>query len=194
MKQTVLVTCFFIYLTFISATVTASAAPSHHGEANLEKPGIYVELGASSDPNAIGCEVGFFGYENENLSYVGGLGFLASESFEDLFVGANLGIRFSVGNVISPYVGMGVFAGYSEENVGADDDNEDNDDDGFVDEEGEEKEVINNLIGSLYPEIGVQIWTTTTSRLTFSGKYHMTTEGRENDFWMYSFGFGFLFE
>lgn len=194
MKQTVFVSLFIFFFSILSFTLTAAAEPSSHGGANLENPGIYVELGAGSDPNAIGGEVGFFGYENENLSYVGGLGFLASESFDDLFVGANLGIRFSVGHVISPYVGMGVFAGYSKKNVGAEDDNEDNDDDGDVDEEGEEKEVIDNVIGSLYPEIGVHIWTSNTSRITFSGKYHMTTEGRENDFWMYSLGFGFLFE
>lgn len=165
-------------------------------QAEPENIGLYVELGAGADPNVMGGEIGIFGYANDHLSIRGGIAFLASERFDDVFSGANLGVRlnlFSQKAVVSPFIGMGLFAGYTKEEEGAEDDGIDNDDDGTIDESGEKKEIIEDVIGTVYPEVGIHIWASPTSRLTFSGKYNMTTEGRENDFWIYNMGFAFKF-
>ncbi len=184
--------CLFLLITL--STLSAYGETFFDEEGNLQNPdGIYLQLGAGSEPDAIGGEVGYFGYQNENVAYVAGLGFLASEKFEDLFVGASLGIRLSVGHVVSPFVGAGVFAGYSKKNVNAEDDDVDNDDDGDVDEDGEEKTVIDDVIASVYPEVGISVMIAPDSLLTLSGRYHMTTEGRNDDFWIVSLGLGFLF-
>jgi len=181
-------------LTVLFSSLSAHGEPLLGGEGDLQSPdGIYLQLGAGSEPDAIGGEVGYIGFQNENVAYVAGLGFLASERFEDLFVGASLGIRLSVGQVVSPFVGAGVFAGYSKKNVKADDDDEDNDGDGEVDEGGEEKSVIDDVIASVYPEVGISVMIAPDSQIILSGRYHITTEGRSDDFWIYSLGFGFLF-
>ena len=106
------------------------------------KGGLYLEMGARSEPDAIGGEIGFCDYTSENISTTASLAFLASESFEDVFGGANIGIRFGLDYKLSPFVGMGLFGGYSKEDVRADNDRIDNDEDDFIDEPGEEKEVI----------------------------------------------------
>jgi hypothetical protein len=184
--------CLAVFIFFTALHAYADETPD--GEKDLSIPdGLYVQLGGGTEPDAIGGEVGYFGYQTENLCYVAGIGFLASERFDDLFVGANLGFRLSAGHTVSPFVGMGVFAGYSKKFVGAEDDNVDNDEDGDVDEEGEEKEVVDHVIASIFPEVGLHVQIAPDSRMTLSGRYHMTTEGRENDFWVYSLGFTFLF-
>ena len=155
--------------------------------------GIYGELGGRANPDSVGGEIGLSVYTTENLSLRAGLAFLSSESFEDTFGGINLGLRYNVGKKISPFVGFGAFGGYSEETVSAEDDRIDNDDDGRIDEFGEEKKVLNDVIVSIYPEAGIHFWATDKSRITFSGKYHFTSEGRDFDFWLFSLGFMFLF-
>ncbi|UCF85941.1 MAG: hypothetical protein JSV50_10010 [Desulfobacteraceae bacterium] len=139
--------------------------------------GLYVELGGRSDPDSIGGELGIYAYASEHFSLRVGLAFLASESVDDVFAGGNLGARYNFGKRFSPFIGFGVFAGYSEETLSAENDGIDNDYDGYIDEFGEEKEVVDNVIGSIYPELGIHFWGTDTTRFTFTGKYFITTEG-----------------
>jgi len=155
--------------------------------------GFYVELGGSSDPDTILGGTGFWAEVSDYVTLKGGLSLLASESFDDTFTGGNLDLHISFGSRFSPYVGAGIFAGYSRERVSADDDDIDNDGDGFVDERGEEKTVVKDVIASVYPEAGFYIWITDDLKLSFSGKYYVTTEGREDDFWIFSSGFNFTF-
>jgi len=155
--------------------------------------GFYVELGGSSDPDTILGGTGVWAEVSDYITLKGGLSLLASESFDDTFTGGNLDLHISFGSRFSPYVGAGIFAGYSRERVSADDDDIDNDGDGFVDERGEEKTVVKDVIASVYPEAGFYIWITDDLKLSFSGKYYVTTEGREDDFWIFSSGFNFTF-
>lgn len=158
------------------------------------KNGMYADLGGRSEPNAVGGEFGYATYVTENLSYRGGLSFLTTEETQKFFGGVNLGMRFNLNFPLSPFVGVGAFAGTSKREVSAESDEKDNDDDGLIDERGEIDEEIDGIMASVYPEVGVHIWTTKNSRLTISGKYHVTSEGREHDFWLYSAGISFFFD
>ena len=169
-----------------------AAAASDNPEFSC-KSGLYLELGGRAEPDTVGGECGLFMYTSENMSTVFGLAFLASEGFDDIFTGASLGIRFSTDSRISPFIGMGVFGGYSKEEVKAEHDRIDNDEDEFIDEPGETKEVIKDVIGSIYPEIGLHVWCNDRTRLTVTGKYYITTEGREYDFWLYNLGIAISF-
>ncbi|GAB6094804.1 hypothetical protein JCM14469_10560 [Desulfatiferula olefinivorans] len=158
--------------------------------------GIYLELSGGSDPDMIGGELGLFGYTGNHLSLRGGVAFLASERFDDVFGGANAGVRlslFSHRTVATPFIGMGLFGGYTKKKESADNDGEDNDEDGRVDESGEEKDVIDDVIACIYPEAGVRIRLSPQCRLTVSGRYLVTTEGRENDSSVFNLGVVFEF-
>jgi hypothetical protein len=163
-------------------------------ENQTDKPGFYAEMGFGNDPSTLGGEMGLFMLSNEVLMMKGGLGFLLSENFKDVFVGTHLGMRLCVPGKISPFIGVGVFGGYTKKEFNADDDGIDNDGDGKIDEPGEKDTEIDDVIGTFYPEAGINIWSSPTSCLTLSGKYNYTSKGRENDFWSFNFGFMFLFQ
>lgn len=159
-----------------------------------KKGGLYFELGGRDDPDSFGGEIGFAYYVKDYLSVRGGLTFLASEGFDDNFTGGTLGVRMNIPHRFSPFVGCGVFGGFAREQVSAEDDFIDNDGDGSIDEPGETEYEVDNIIASIYPEAGIHYWATDTSRLTLSAKYHMTSEGRDNDFWLFCFGFTTRFD
>lgn len=179
---------------FCSLLIASNAIAESDKYKYSGKCGLSLEMGARSEPDAIGGEIGLCGYTSEKVSITGGLAFLASDSFEDIFGGANIGIRFGLDYKFSPFIGMGMFGGYSKEDVSATNDDIDNDDDNFIDEPGEQKEVIKDVIGSVYPEMGFHVWCNDRTRLTFASKYYITTKGREHDFWMYNFGIMVLFD
>ncbi len=153
----------------------------------------YLELGSSSDPDVIGGEVGLDEYVSKHASIKTGIAFLTSGRFDDALVGANVGARLSIDRIFSPFIGFGIFAGYSDEYVSAENDKIDNDKDGAIDERGEEKRIVNNVMSSIYPEIGFHIWLSNTKRITISGRYYITTEGRDYDFAMLNIGISSLF-
>ncbi|MFT5239336.1 MAG: hypothetical protein ACI9OU_002659 [Candidatus Promineifilaceae bacterium] len=149
----------------------------------------FVELSGRANPDIVGGELGLIGWFNGSLSAKGSFSFLASEPLEDFFAGANISIQTQFPWRFSPYVGVGAFAGYSREDVRAENDNLDNDDDGFTDERGEEKSVVDNVTSSVYPEIGLLMWVKHDVRLSISGRYHISSEGRDFDAWIYAVGF-----
>ncbi len=149
----------------------------------------FVELSGRANPDVVGGELGIIGWFNGSLSAKGSLSFLASEPLDDFFTGANISLQTQFPWRFSPYVGVGAFAGYSREDVRAENDNRDNDDDGFTDERGEEKSVVDNVTSSLYPEIGLLLWVKDDVRLSISGRYHISSEGRDFDAWIYAVGF-----
>lgn len=156
--------------------------------------GVYLELGGSSDPDIAGGEIGLSGYGNKHIEYRASFAFLAKEGSEDIFTGLSIGARAELKKFISPFLGIGVFTGYSKEDVAADKDDEDNYKDGTIDEDGEKKDEIKDIISAVYPEAGFHFYFTETSRFTVSAKYYITSEGRDNDFFVYSIGFGFFYE
>ncbi len=160
---------------------------AHASDKYYRKQGVSIDLGGRTDPLAIGGEISILGEIYDRVSFKAGLSFLGLEN-DNLFGGYTMGIQYRTGHRLSPFIGLGAFYGYSERKDDAEDDNIDNDNDGFVDESGEEKEVIDDTIASLYPEIGMHFWVTDKTRLTMSSKYQITTKGRDHDFWMFSLG------
>ncbi len=157
-------------------------------ESKQEDPhgGLYVQLGGGDEPDTIGGEIGYIYMEEKHFAFKGGISFLSSESFEDYFVGLNLSVRTKLKYKVYPFVGLGVFAGYSEKEVSADNDGKDNDDDGVVDESGEKDKEINDVMASVFPEFGLHFQLSDSSGITLSARYNYTSEGREHDFWMCS--------
>ena len=69
----------------------------------------------------------------------------------------------------------------TKRDVIADNDGIDNNDNRVVDEMGELDDRLAGFV-SIYPELGVHAWLTPKWRLTGSVSYHLSTEGRDNDF------------
>jgi len=153
--------------------------------------GAYLEIGGQTDPTAIGIGFGGFKYNYRYLTTRMAVYVLGSESVNDVFLGADAGVRMELGTRVSPFVGLGGYYGYHSDQVPAENDNLDNDGDGLVDEGGEKDAQIDRSMATIYPEAGLHIWIDKTNRLTLSGKYHITTEGRETDFWLFCFGIYF---
>jgi hypothetical protein len=153
--------------------------------------GSYIEIGGQTDPAAIGIGLGGFNYNYRYLSTRMALYVLGSESVDDVFFGADAGVRMELGTRVSPFVGLGGYYGYHSDQIPAENDKLDNDGDGQVDEDGEKDVNIDRSMATIYPEAGLHIWIDNVNRLTLSGKYHITTEGRDSDFWLFCFGIYF---
>ena len=156
------------------------------------KAGAYVGGAVQQDPLTAGGEIGVFAYDAPWLSRRVGLALLASEAADDLFTGVNAGLRVQPPARLAPFAGLGVFAGFSRETVDADFDGLDNDGDGFIDEPGEVDRRTDGALASIYPEVGAHFWLTARTRLTASAAYHVTTLGRDHDFWLYGVGLAIL--
>jgi hypothetical protein len=126
------------------------------------------------------------------MSVRGALALVGSDAADDIFGGVNAGVRLQVPSRVAPFVGVGGFVGYSRERTDASDDLIDNDDDGSIDELGEEKTRSDGGFVSIYPEVGVHVWLNSSTRLTASAAYNITTEGRDHDFWFIGIGLSFL--
>ena len=161
------------------------------GDITRDKAGTYLEIGGQTDPTAVGVGLGAFNYNYRYLSTRLAMYILGSESIDDAFLGAETGIRFELGTVVSPFIGLGGYYGYHVENSPAEDDELDNDGDGQVDEDGEEDARIDKSVATIYPEAGLHVWIDKRTRFSLSGKYHITTEGRASDFWLFCVGFSF---
>ncbi len=160
---------------------------------STDRAGLYLDLGGRSGPTAVVGEIGVAGYPRQNLALRASLSFLAYENNPDTLVGLNAGARYSVGHTLSPFIGVGLFAGAASEDIPAENDNIDNDNDGAIDEDGEVESITTDIMASVYPELGFHLWATKNIRMTVSSKYHITTKGRSSDFLMYNFGIAFGF-
>lgn len=107
---------------------------------------------------------------------------------EDLFTGADGGLRLQTPSRLAPFVGLGVFAGAARETVPARDDFIDNDEDGAIDEFDEEDERFTGALAAVYPELGLHFWWNSNTRLTAYSRYMITTDGRESDDWLSGIG------
>jgi hypothetical protein len=149
---------------------------------------LYLELGGRAAPNAVGCEMGVSEYADDYTTFYFAGSIIAAEHLDDFFTGLSVGFRINARSRISPFVGLGAFAGYSESTVGAANDGIDNDGDSYVDEYGEEKTYVDNALATIYPEVGINIFLTELMSVIFATKYHFTTEGKAFDFRMFNFG------
>lgn len=152
----------------------AALAPGRHGSA-----GMYVAAGANPHFHGAGGEIGGV-YNDYWWEAKAGLAMYLSGSGRGLFVGPTAAIHLQLPTRLSPFAGVGVFAGYSERDTGQ------------WDENGEAK-VIDEGFASVYPEVGVNFWLADKIRLTTSATYQITTEGRRHDFWTVGGGIAVLF-
>ena len=85
----------------------------------------------------------------------GGVSYYADKEF--LYQGIASSARFKYGEVISPYIGLGLLAGSAEKTVDASADGIDNNKNGVIDESDETK-TLKQLSGFIYPEVGVALY------------------------------------
>lgn len=148
------------------------------------KTGIYVGGAVQDDPIALGGELGLFAYPTPWLEGRAAAAGLLGAGTDQAFLGLNTGLRVQPPTRIAPFAGLGTFIGSSQYEVVADGDGLDNDDDYFVDERGE-TETEHGFLASVYPEVGVHAWLSGRWRVTGSAAYHVTTLGRDHDFWLF---------
>ncbi len=161
------------------------------------KGGLIVSGGAGSREGhtLLTGEIGAFGYTTPMTEVRGSLslaGHWDGDNAGDFRIGGNLGTRLQTPTRIAPFVGLGLFGGYSQEKVFAEDDRIDNDEDGLVDEPGEVEWELDDILLAAYPEVGLHLWLNSHLRLTGSASYYLTTEGRSQDFWFYGVTLSFL--
>jgi len=173
--------------------ITLSAAASPCAAMESDDPNTaYVEISGNRNPNFGGGGGGLSLY-GDHTAFLAGVSIFGSSSFDDYFAGFNLGARFHRRNPfkasVTPFVGIGSFLGFTEEEKEADDDEIDNDLDGDVDEEGETESSISDTLASIYPEVGLHIRIPGDGILTLSARYNVTSKGRELDSWIYALGF-----
>jgi hypothetical protein len=153
------------------------------------KSGAAFAVGASGGPAAVSGEIGAFFYPQEWIEVGGGLTGIAGTGAESMFAGPEVRARLVVPARLSPFVGVGAYAGVNWFDQPAENDGIDNDDDLFVDEIGETKDSVNGFL-SVYPEVGMHLWANGTWRLTGSARYYVSTEGRDADFWYFGLALG----
>lgn len=140
--------------------------------------GLYGGMAFADAPTSVGLEVGGFDYATSWLSSHISLSYLAGTGAQDLFTGANAGLRMQIPSRLSPFVGTGVYGGYSEETVTADC--------------GCKEEQFDGAFAAVYPEVGMHLWLNGHWRLTTSAAYYFNTEGRDQDFWLFGISLGRL--
>ena len=153
--------------------------------------GVYAGFAGASDPGTAGAEIGGFTYVHPAMEIRGGLKGVLGTGANDWFAGLDLGTRLQAPSRLAPFVGVGTFVGWNGNEVGARNDFIDNDGDGAIDELGETKDQ-DNFLASVYPEVGVHFWLDSKLRMTGSAQYHVTTEGRDSDFWFFGVTFSWL--
>lgn len=144
--------------------------------------GVYLGAAGSDDPFTAGSEIGLFSYIKPTLETRAGLKGLIGTGADDWFLGGDFGLRVQSPSRVAPFLGVGTYLGGNRRNELAIDDHVDNDSDGAIDERGEYKGVY-SYMASVYPELGVHFWLNGQTRLSTSAQYHLTTEGRADDFW-----------
>lgn len=153
--------------------------------------GGYIGFSGADEPTAAGAEIGAFTYVDPSLELRAGLKGLLGTGEEDWFAGIDLGTRVQSPSRLAPFAGVGTFIGGNSRQVGARNDRIDNDNDGAIDERGETR-ADREFMASVYPELGVHYWINSKLRMTGSAQYHVTTDGRDSDFWFVGVSFSWL--
>jgi hypothetical protein len=155
------------------------------------KRGGYLSAAVQGDPVSVGGHLGGFAYSSPSFEGRVALAGLAGTGAKDLFVGIDGGLRFQTPTRLAPFVGVGTFLGYNKREVWGWRDGIDNDGDLQIDEPDEERAEY-GFLAAVYPELGAHFWLNSRTRLTASGAYYVTTDGRDTDFWFFGLGIGML--
>ena len=154
-----------------------------------DRGGLYLSAMGQAAPFSVGGEIGGFRYPvahvEQRLGLTGLVGTSAAtdEPAPIAFTGLNTGLRLQSPSRVAPFVGAGLFGGYGKYDVLADHDGIDNNDNHRIDERGEVDKQY-DFFGAVYPEIGLHAWVDSSTRVTGSAAYFVSTEGRNEDFWM----------
>lgn len=141
-----------------------------------DKSGFYAEAGAGTDPAAVGGTLGVLAYPQSFASARLGVSGLLHEHGEGGLVGVDAGLRFQMPTRVTPFVGMGVFAGGSE----------------TTEDFGSTTVTKRSSLAALYPEAGVTLWLNGHANVSAFGRYYITSGGRGDDFSMFGLGFTLL--
>jgi hypothetical protein len=163
-----------------------------------DKTGVYLNGAAAHDPTAAGGEIGIVHYGEPWTAARIGLAGLARESDKGYQAGVDAGLRVQVPSRFSPYVGFGGFAGYHKDTLTIHLT-------GHDDEPGpdpippqptnfaeEQKQSTDGGLAAVYPEIGTTFWFNGHAAFNTFGRYYITTDGRDKDFWMAGVGITFM--
>lgn len=156
-----------------------------------DRDGMSLGFAAASDPTHVGGEIGWFGYSEPWMESRVSLAGLFSDPGDAFFGGVNAGFRLQSPSRVAPFVGLGTFVGLTDRDVIADNDGRDNNDNRVIDERGELDDKTDGFI-SIYPELGVHAWLTSKCRITGSVSYHISSEGRDNDFVFFGVSFSWM--
>jgi hypothetical protein len=107
--------------------------------------------------------------------------------------GVHLGYRLQTPTRLAPFVGVGAFAGAGDPEwlPPAKDPNE-FDFHSMGEDEDEGTWILTDGQLAAYPELGFHYWITPRVRMTASGRYHITTDGADEDSWNYGVSLGFI--
>ncbi len=158
------------------------------------KTGAWVSVGASDfETNGVlGGELGLVHYSRPWLSGKLALTGQMNSEADAAFLGSTAAVHVSPPTRVAPFVGFGSFLGGNKQTVDASHDGLDNDGNAFTDEAGE-RDSTRRLMSAVYPEAGMHVWLTGSTRLTASASYWLTSEGRNHDFLFYGVGLTFGF-
>jgi hypothetical protein len=190
---------FFLILLFVFFSFSLCSADEYNSFYPPEYPnGGYLEIGGGKNPDSSWVELGVIGSPSEFIEYRASLSYLGAMEDEaeekSYFAGFNIGTRLKFSSFITPFIGAGIFTGYAFEDLTADNDKIDNDGDGIVDEENEQKEVVDDIIFSFYPEAGFYLQFENNSKIYFSSKYMISSEDETGSFFLFTIGFSFTYE
>lgn len=176
---------------FFLILILLVAAVCHGGESDTLTPpeypnGLFLELGGGRNPDSSWGELGFLGAPSELIEYRASIGYLGLETSEkNYYSGFNLGTRIKYSSFISPFIGAGIFSGYSFENDEEDAENKDSNDD---------QKKIDDFIFCFYPEAGLYFQFENGSKIYFSAKYLISSEKEADNFYLFTIGFSFSYE
>ena len=140
--------------TFWLALLAGLVCPVTAADGSLEAPEHgYVEVVAHDVPFAVGIELGGMAGD-DHLQYRLGYALIAHEDMQEFFyTGPVIGARLYSNDDITPFVGISGFLGWYEQEIKAEDDYIDNDNDGSVDERGETKSEVADVVLAVIPEV-----------------------------------------
>ncbi len=95
--------------------------------------------------------------------------------------GGRIGGRLQTPSRVAPFIGAGALVAYREISDEDDPDDIDNDMDGLIDEYGEINRTQDEVLGAVYPEVGIHFWLTHQWRLTTSVSYWISSFDHEDN-------------
>lgn len=136
----------WLFLLFILACSAATASPCESKTT--------AEFWAEEKSKVAGLDIAYTGCPNWFTGARVGASYYVDDEF--LYKGVTGSLRLQYGDVVSPYVGLGLLLGFAEKEVDASADGLDNNQNGMVDEFNEKK-TLSATSGFIYPEIGIAL-------------------------------------